>query len=68
MFQVKKPRREQKHTLSGEVKINLELGNITRNKYTSEVKKLGEIPEAMEEYIEDYKDFVIEQYNSKKLK
>lgn len=52
----------------GELKINLELGNITRNKYTRVVKKLGEIPEAMEEYIEDYKDFVIEQYNSKKAK
>lgn len=50
----------------GELKINLELGNITRNKYTREVKKLGDIPGDMEDYIEAYKDYVIEQYHSKK--
>lgn len=50
----------------GELKINLELGNITRNKYTREVKKLGEIPADMEDYIEGYKDYVIEQYNTRK--
>ncbi len=48
----------------GELKINLALGNITRNKYTREVKKLGDIPADMEEYIEGYKDFVIECYNT----
>ena len=50
----------------GELKINLALGNITRNKYTQEVKKLGEVPADMEDYIEAYKDYVIEQYNIRK--
>ena len=50
----------------GELKINLALGNITRNKYTREVKKLGDIPADMEDYIEGYKDYVIEQYNTRK--
>lgn len=50
----------------GELKINLALGNITRNKYTREVKKLGDIPADMENYIEGYKDYVIEQYNTRK--
>lgn len=50
----------------GELKINLELGNITRRKYTSGVKKLGDIPADMEDYIEKYKDYVIKQYNARK--
>lgn len=52
----------------GELKINLALGNITRNKYTREVKKLGDIPADMEEYIESYKDYVMEQCNARKAK
>lgn len=47
----------------GELKINLALSNITRNKYSRDVKKLGDIPPEMEEYMEGYKDFVIENYN-----
>lgn len=50
----------------GELKINLELGNISKNKYTRELKKLGDIPNEMEDYIEAYKDYVIEQYNTRK--
>lgn len=53
----------QAHSL-GELKVNLALGNITKAKYSREVKKLGEIPADMEDYIEAYKDYVIERYNS----
>lgn len=53
------------HSL-GELKINLELGNISKAKYTRDVKKLGDVPADMEDHIEGYKNFVIERYNAKK--
>ncbi len=51
----------------GEAKIKLALNQYNRVKYHNAIKNL-EITEDMEEYTEDYKDFVIEIFNAAKGK
>lgn len=51
----------------GEAKIRLALKEITRAKYHKAIKDL-EITEDMEQYTDDYRDFVIERYNAAKTK
>ncbi len=54
------------HSL-GEAKIRLAIKEITRVKYHKLIKNL-EITEDMESYTDDYRDFVIEQYNAAKAR
>lgn len=50
----------------GEAKIRLELKEITKTKYSKILKILKNVDEEMQEFTEDYKNYVIERYNKAK--
>lgn len=51
------------HALA-EAKLQLALKNIRRSTYTKKVNDLQNVNGEMEEYIDNYRDFVIEKYNT----